>query len=66
MPNWSEILAEVAAAKNDCDQVRKKYLVALHALTGRNVIAYYSGWLQKPDIKNPRVLSISRFSGEIV
>lgn len=30
--------------------VRQKYLKALHAHTGRNIIAYYSGWLSKGSV----------------
>ncbi len=49
--NWSEILKEI----NEClktdrqaiDNVRRKYLKQLSTYTGRNTIAYYSGWLQK-------------------
>lgn len=48
MPNWGEILKEIAAAGSVHDQVRRKYLRTLHEATGRNVIIYYSGWLQKP------------------
>ena len=53
MPNWSEVLAEinVLIQKKDpqaLDKVRRKYLDLLFKRTGRNVIAYYSGWLQKP------------------
>lgn len=47
MPNWNEILNEVKDAGSTYDIVRKKYLTNLHKLTGRNVITYYSGWLQK-------------------
>lgn len=47
MPNWNEILDEVKSAGSTYDIVRKKYLANLHQLTKRNVIAYYSGWLQK-------------------
>ncbi len=46
MPNWSQILEEVTAAGSTHDVVRRKYLAAVHDLTGRNVILYYSGWLQ--------------------
>lgn len=54
MPNWSEVLSEInnlvaIGNTNALDQVRRKYLAALHSHTGRNVIAYYSGWLQKPN-----------------
>src|SRR5580692_7120403 len=56
MANWSEILDEVNASSSgpqkDVDSVRKKYLEALAALTGRNIIAFYSGWLQKKGIKS--------------
>lgn len=54
MPNWNEILKEVGARQAESNQafdlVRRKYLGELHAYTGRNVIAYYSGWLSKPPI----------------
>lgn len=53
MANWAEILAEVSQAKGDLDGVRRKYLAILHGVTGRNVIAFYSGWLQKPGLRTP-------------
>ena len=54
MPNWSEVLKEIndEHQKNPqasaVDTVRRKYLKKVQEHTGRNVIAYYSGWLQKP------------------
>jgi hypothetical protein len=52
MPSWAEILAEInetAVERGllgpDFDGVRQKYLAELHALTGRAVISYASGWL---------------------
>jgi ClpP class serine protease len=55
--NWSEILAEVNASgpgpQKDLDGIRRKYLEQLAALTGRNVVAFYSGWLQKLGTKSP-------------
>jgi ClpP class serine protease len=57
MANWSEILNEVVATSpgpnKDFDGVRQKYLDNLFRLTGRNVIALYSGWLQKQGHRNP-------------
>lgn len=50
MPNWSEILQELKDYSNPHDSIRRKYLKELHKLTNRNIIIYYSGWLQKPDI----------------
>jgi ATP-dependent protease ClpP protease subunit len=53
MPNWRQVLSEIQAedahlrieAVSAVDKVRRRYLVDLHHQTGRNVIAYYSGWL---------------------
>ncbi len=49
MPNWGEVLTEIqgVSKQNPLDTVRRKYLAAMNKYTGRNVIAYYSGWLQK-------------------
>lgn len=54
MPNWGEVLNEIQEEikKNPnisaLDVVRRKYLRKIYEITGRNTIAYYSGWLQKP------------------
>lgn len=50
MPSWTEVLNELNECKriDALDYVRRDYLKKLHHATGRNVIAYYSGWLQKP------------------
>ena len=50
MPNWVEVLTEIQGTPMDTplDTVRRKYLKILNQYTGRNVIAYYSGFLQKP------------------
>lgn len=52
MPGWSNVLSEIATkqqgGKAAIDLVRRKYLKLLHIHTGRNVIAYYSGWLSRP------------------
>ncbi len=45
MPSWGQVLQELQSAPGALDQVRRKYLQSLCAKTGRNVIAYYSGWL---------------------
>src|SRR5438128_1845442 len=51
MPNWNDILAE-CTRESSFDIVRRKYLKAFHEKTRRNVIIYYSGWLQKPQLVN--------------
>ncbi len=56
MPSWNEILDESRAA-SQYDLIRRRYLAECHRLTNRNVIAYYSGWLQKSDF--PTVVSIN-------
>src|ERR1700736_5488547 len=55
MPNWNEVFIEIQQtsqqgqfqAQSAPAAVRLKYLKALHEHTGRNVIAYYSGFLSK-------------------
>lgn len=51
MPNWSEILKELEECKrvDALDYVRRKYLKKASEITGRNIIAYYSGFLQRSD-----------------
>jgi len=57
MPNWDHVLKEIGKETNDpggesgIDKVRKKYLMQLHNKVGRNVIAYYSGFLSKPKVE---------------
>ena len=50
MPDWDEILDELNREGSTHDVVRRRYLKKLSACTGRNVIVYYSGWLQKPGL----------------
>ncbi len=50
MPNWGQVLNEIQGMRidNPLDTIRRKYLNTMFKYTGRNVIAYYSGFLQKP------------------
>lgn len=52
MPGWENVLEEIGEQQKQgqqaVDLVRRKYLAELNAHTGRNVIAYYSGWLNRP------------------
>lgn len=54
MPNWKQTMQEIQerAADNPLDVVRRKYLLTMHRYTERNVIAYYSAFLQKPSSSN--------------
>src|SRR6266446_4262147 len=54
MPNWGEVLGQISGVRSQAgravDLVRHEYLKKLQAKTGRNIIAYYSGFLSKPGI----------------
>jgi len=58
MPNWGQVLGEISQLANQhailskkaVDDIRHKYLAELHRKRKRNVIAYYSGFLSKPDV----------------
>ena len=50
MPSWHSILEEIQHRGSIHDVIRREYLAKLHSVTGRNVIVYYSGWLQKPGV----------------
>lgn len=60
MPNWNDILVEIQTyvqqninnpnqARQAVDIIRRKYIGQLYDHTQRNVIAYYSAFLSKPD-----------------
>lgn len=55
MPSWGEIVAELNSC-NDNSKIdflnasRLEYLKKINEITGRNVIAYYSAFLQKPSV----------------
>ncbi|MGC1480795.1 MAG: ATP-dependent Clp protease proteolytic subunit [Chthoniobacterales bacterium] len=60
MANWSEILEEVKASQEPAfDSVRQKHLAHLSSVTGRNTIAFYSGWLQRPSLQGAQEFSIN-------
>jgi len=50
MPNWSDLLKEISIVGGPFDVLRRKYVKALSQYTKRNVICYYSGFLQKPEL----------------
>ena len=53
MPNWNEVLKEIGKCqrRDALDYIRRKYLKRLHKKSHRNIIAYYSGWIQKPGLR---------------
>ncbi len=51
MPSWGDILNKLNSAPNPMDEMRRKYLGIMHQYTGRNVIAYYSAFIQKSGVE---------------
>lgn len=62
MANWSDILKEVHSGSN-FDLIRRKYLKKLSSYSKRNVIAYYSGWLQKKQFADETMINDSDKNG---
>jgi hypothetical protein len=60
MPNWKQILSEMQAHDGAPDAIRRRYLHKLQQKTGRNVVVYYSGWLQKGDLPNHQVSDLDK------
>jgi ATP-dependent protease ClpP protease subunit len=65
MPTWNEILSEVqekskSSGKSVIDDVRREYLKRLSEKTGRNVIAYYSGYLNNPGIMGTEINDLDK------
>ncbi len=52
MGGWNEVLKEIQETGTQYDYVRRKYIKELSEYTGRNVITYYSSWLNKPSANN--------------
>lgn len=50
MPNWEQVRNEINSISNPHDSVRRKYLSIMNQYTNRNIIAYYSAFIQKPGI----------------
>ena len=50
MPSWNQVLQEIQECRrvDALDYIRRSYLRKLHDKRERNIICYYSGWLQKP------------------
>jgi hypothetical protein len=63
MPNWNDVLNDIVKRQQDhslrtqlaLDDVRREHLSNLQKHTGRNVIAYYSGFLSKPNINQTEI-----------
>lgn len=47
MPNWKEVDDEIKNSPSAISSVRRKYLEIMHEYTKRNIITYYSAFLQK-------------------
>jgi ATP-dependent protease ClpP protease subunit len=60
MHSWNEVLLEIEKQElvqpNAHDHIRRLYLKKLYEKEERNVISYYSGWLQKPDLEGTELV----------
>jgi ATP-dependent protease ClpP protease subunit len=56
MANWKDVLSKIQAIGSAHDVVRRDAIRKLSEVTQRNVIVYYSGWLQKPELAKRGVL----------
>jgi ATP-dependent protease ClpP protease subunit len=63
MASWNDILSE-CNRESSFDIVRRKYLRELREKTGRNIIIYYSGWLQKPHLANQAGVELAISDGD--
>lgn len=52
MPGWNDLLNEIQNTAQPNDFIRRKYLKQYAAYVKRNVICYYSSWLNKPSAPN--------------
>lgn len=59
MADWNEMLSMVVNAGQVHDNFRATLIRDLESLTSRNVIVYYSGWLQKPNLNGIADFSIA-------
>lgn len=55
MPSWGDVLQNLNHTQNPLDAMRRKYLSTMNRYTGRNIIAYYSGFVQKPHIEGGEI-----------
>lgn len=72
MPNWHDLGQEIQQqihagrvhAATVYDRIRRDWLKKLHEHTQRNVILYYSGWLQKNDLLESHGYEFSIHDGD--
>ena len=62
MSSWNDVLQKVQQ-QGAYDSLRNAYIKQLAKHTGRNVIIYYSGWLQKPNVVGDFSISDSDKNG---
>lgn len=51
MPSWGAVLNELRSIESPLDKLRRKYIKTMYRYTERNIIAYYSAFIQKPGIE---------------
>jgi len=63
MSGWDNVREEVKVSGTTHDIIRRKYLNELYEITGRNIILYYSGWLQKSEFTKYGIINDNDKSG---
>jgi hypothetical protein len=61
---FNDILNEVRVSGSTYDQIRRKYTRALADYRKRNIILYYSGWLQKQQLRNEAGVNVAIHDGD--
>lgn len=51
MPSWGGVMDEISTFEEPLDAIRHRYLRTLYRYTQRNVITYYSAFIQKPGLE---------------
>lgn len=55
MPSWGEVLSKINSYKSPLDNIRHQYLNIMNKYTDRNIIAYYSAFMQKPGLEGTSI-----------
>lgn len=55
MPSWKDVLDKVERFPNPLTSVRREYLQLMNKYTERNIIAYYSAFLQKKEVQRTSI-----------
>ena len=55
MPNWGDVSKKLISQEDMLLHLQTEYLALMEQYTGRNVIAYYSAFMQKPGLASTAI-----------